>query len=83
MNVLSNTTHEQERISEEQEHFEKNHQVVEIFIQTTDQLHEDTLSKLREHLRILRKRNQSLKQYNEQIEILTKQLPQTLFLSPQ
>lgn len=81
--ALEQNTHEQERIRREHEQFERHHQLVETFIQTTDQLHEEALDKLREHVRILRERNQSLKQYNEQIEILTKQIPQTLFLSPQ
>lgn len=63
----------------EQEQLENNHKTVETFIQTTEQLHEEALEKLREHIKILREQNQSLKQYNEQIDIITKRLPQTLF----
>lgn len=81
--ALEQNTREQERMNREQEQFHHHHQVVERFLQTTDKLHDEALEKIREHIRILRERNQSLKQYNEQIEILTKQIPQTLFLSPQ
>ena len=81
--ALEQNTREQERINREQEQFHHHHQVVERFLHTTDQLHDEALEKIREHIRILRERNQSLKQYNEQIEILTKQIPETLFLSPQ
>lgn len=81
--ALEQNTREQERIHREQEQFHHHHHVVERFLQTTDQLHDEALEKLREHIRIQRERNQSLKQYNEQIEILTRQIPQTLFLSPQ
>jgi DNA repair exonuclease SbcCD ATPase subunit len=81
--ALEQNIREQEHITKEQEYFENNHQIIETFIQTTEQLHEEALEKLREHIKILRERNQTLKQYNEQIDILTKQLPQTLFLSTQ
>ena len=76
--ALEQNIHEQE-----QEDFEKNHQTVQTFIQTTEQLHEEALKKLREHVKTLREHNYSLKQYNEQIDFLTKQLPQTLLLSTQ
>jgi hypothetical protein len=81
--ALEENIREQEHLTKEQENFQNNHQTIESFIQTTEQLHEEALDKLREHIQILRERNQSLKQYNQQIDILTKQLPQTLFLSPQ
>jgi len=81
--ALEQNIREQEHITKEQEHFENNHKTIETFIQTTEQLHEEALEKLREHIKILREHNQSLKQYNDQIDILTKQLPQTLFLSAQ
>jgi hypothetical protein len=81
--ALEQNIREQEDITKEQEHFENNHKTIETFIQTTEQLHEEALEKLREHIKILRENNQSLKQYNDQIDILTKQLPQTLFLSSQ
>jgi uncharacterized protein Yka (UPF0111/DUF47 family) len=75
--------HEQEHITKEHEIYENNQKTIETFIQTTEQLHENALEKLREHIQTLREHNQSLKQYNEQIDILTKRLPQTLFLSTQ
>ncbi|CAF3430854.1 unnamed protein product [Rotaria sp. Silwood1] len=81
--ALEQNIHEQELINKEKEHFENNQKTIETFIQTTEQLHEEALEKLREHIKVLREQNQSLKQYNEQIDILTKQLPQTLFLSAQ
>lgn len=81
--ALEQNTREHERIATEQTNFENSHQLLDTFIQTTDHLHEEALGKLRGHVRILRERNQTLKQYNEQIEILTKQLPQTLFLAAQ
>jgi len=81
--VLEQNILEQQHITKEQEDFENNYKTIETFIQTTEQLHEQALEKLREHIKILREQNQSLKQYNEQIDILTKQLPQTLFLSVQ
>lgn len=81
--ALEQNTREHEQILKEQEHFEANQKNVHTFIQTTEQLHDEALGKLREHIQILREQNQSLKQYNEQIDLLTKQLPQTLFLSPQ
>ncbi len=81
--ALERNTREQEHMIKEQEQFENNHKTIETFIQTTEQLHEEALEKLREHIKILREQNQSLKQYNDQIDLLTKQLPQTLFLSSQ
>ncbi|CAF2837988.1 unnamed protein product [Rotaria sp. Silwood2] len=79
--ALEQNIREQEYINKEQEHFENNQKTIETFIQTTEHLHEEALEKLREHIKVLREHNQSLKQYNEQIDTLTKQLPQTLFLS--
>jgi hypothetical protein len=81
--ALEQNTREQQQMIKEQEQFENNHKTIETFIQTTDQLHEEALEKLREHIKVLREHNQSLKQYNDQIDLLTKQLPQTLFLSSQ
>jgi prophage DNA circulation protein len=81
--ALEQNIREQQHMTKEQEHFENNQKTIETFIQTTEQLHEEALEKLREHVKVLREHNQSLKQYNEQIDILTKQFPQTLFLSAQ
>jgi len=81
--ALEQNIREQKHINNEQEHFETNQKTIQTFIQSTEQLHEEALEKLREHIKILREHNQSLKQYNEQIDILTKRLPQTLFLSTQ
>jgi predicted nucleic acid-binding Zn-ribbon protein len=81
--ALEQNLHEQQHINKEHENYENNQKTIETFVQTTEQLHENALEKLREHIQILRENNQSLKQYNQQIDILTKQLPQTLFLSTQ
>ncbi|CAF4045742.1 unnamed protein product [Adineta steineri] len=81
--ALKQNIHEQENINKEQEHFDNNQKTITTFIQTTEQLHDEALDKLREQIKILREHNQSLRQYNDQIDILTKQLPQSLFLSAQ
>jgi len=79
--ALEQNTREHEQILREQEHFESNQKIAQTFIQSTEHLHEEALEKLREHIQILREQNHALNQYNEQIDLLTKQLPQTLFLS--
>ncbi|CAF4093028.1 unnamed protein product [Adineta steineri] len=81
--ALKQNIHEQKNINKEQEYFDNNQKTITTFIQTTEQLHDEALDKLREQIKILREHNQSLRQYNEQIDILTKQLPQSLFLSAQ
>lgn len=72
---------EQERLRHEQHQFENNQRTMETFIQSTDDLHSEALKKLRQHIRSVREQNQALKRYNEQVDLLSKQLPQTLFLS--
>ena len=72
---------EQARLRQEQNQFENNQKTMETFIQSTDDLHSEALKTLRQHIRSLRGQNQSLKQYNEQIDLLSKQLPETLLLA--
>ena len=79
--ALDDHHREQQRLRREHEHDEKNDKAMAAFIQTTDQLHSEALNKLREHIHQLREQNQSLRHYNEQIDLLTKQVPETLFLS--
>ena len=72
---------EQQRLRREREHDAKNDMAMVAFVQTTDRLHNEALNKLREHIKQLREQNQSLGHYNEQIDLLTRQVPDTLFLS--
>ena len=74
---------EQERCHREETQYEKNEQMIETFLQSTGQLHGEALKKLREHIQSVREQNHSLRLYNEQINRLTEQFPQTLFLSKQ
>jgi hypothetical protein len=67
----------------EHEQYENNQKIIQRFIRTTDDLHDEALKKLRQHIQVVREQNQSLKQHNEQIDRLSQQLPKTLFLSNQ
>ena len=72
---------EQETLERERSKYDQNQNTIETFLQTTETLHGQALEKLRAHVQLLREQNQSLRQYNEQMEFLSRQIPETLLLS--